>query len=82
VADLILPSGIWNKELIKQTFFNVDAHAILSTAIRGVGADTWSWEPERHDLYSVKSAYRKLYDEQCQQLIESNASSSEENIWK
>ena len=82
VADLMLPSGSWNEELIKQTFFNVDAHAILSTPIRGAGADTWSWELERHGLYSVKSAYRKLYDEQCQQMSESNASSSEENIWK
>lgn len=36
----------------------------------------------RSGLYTVRSAYQKLYDAQCQQLDEERASSSEELIWK
>jgi hypothetical protein len=52
-------------ELIKQVFVEVDAHAILSTPVRGRGEDVWAWEPERSGLYTVKSGYRQLYDDQC-----------------
>ena len=30
------------------TFFDVDAHAILSLPTRGAGDDSWAWELERH----------------------------------
>jgi hypothetical protein len=82
VADLLTPSGDWNTELIKQCFIDVDAQAILSTPARGVGSDSWAWELEKHDLYSVWSAYRCLYDDQCQALEENQASSSGDPSWK
>lgn len=82
VADLLTPSGEWNEELIKQVFVNVDAHAILSTPVRGLGDDVWAWEPEGHGLYyTVRSAYRRLCDEQCRQLEEHWASSSGDITW-
>lgn len=76
VADLLTPSGCWNAGLIKQLFVAVDAHAILSTPVSGVGDDAWAWELERHGLYSVRSAYRRLYDDHCQLPDEDFASSS------
>jgi hypothetical protein len=82
VADLLTPSGDWNAELIKQCFIDVDAQAILSTPARGVGSDGWAWELERHGLYSVRSAYRCLYDDQCQAVEENRASSSGDPSWK
>jgi len=42
VADLLTSSGVWNEELVKQTFVDVDAHGILSTQVRGHGADVWA----------------------------------------
>jgi len=82
VSDLVTPSGAWNERLIRQIFVNVDARAILSTQIRGAGDDTWAWEPERHGLYTVRSAYRKLYDELNMQTTDGLASSSGEKVWK
>jgi hypothetical protein len=76
VAELLTPSGVWNEELVKKTFVDVDAHAILSTQVRGHGVNVWAWEPERHGLYTVKLAYRILYDEQCRGLGEDQASLS------
>jgi hypothetical protein len=51
VDDLLTLSGVWNEELIKQTFINVDAQAILRTLIRDAGTDVWAWEPERHGMF-------------------------------
>jgi hypothetical protein len=82
VAELLTPSGAWNEDLIKQVFIDVDVHAILRTPIRGVGADTWAWEPERHGMYTVRSAYRRLFDEQHQRRSDGSASSSSDKTWK
>lgn len=81
VADLLTPSGAWNVELIKHVFVEVDAHAILSTPVRGRGEDVWAWEPERCGLYTVKSGYILLYDDQCKQVEEHRASSSSDITW-
>ena len=74
VSDLLLPSGGWNEDLIKQVFFNVDAQAILCTPTRGHGNDAWAWEPERHGLYTIGSAYRKLYEDNNQPVNDGGAS--------
>ena len=78
VSDLLLPSGGWNEDLIKQVFFNVDAQAILCTPTRGHGNDAWAWEPERHGLYTIGSAYRKLYEDNNQPVNDGGA--SRENV--
>ena len=81
MADLMTPSGAWNVELIKQSFAAVDAHAILSTPAKGTGPDGWAYEPERHDLYTVRSAYRRLFDDHCQQREMDQASVSGDPTW-
>lgn len=58
----------------------MDAHAILSLPTRGSGDDVWEWELEWHGLYSVRSAYRQLYDDQGQ-LLGPDASSSGDDTW-
>jgi len=50
----------WNGELINQISFPVDAEAILRTPIRFQSDDIWAWEPEKHGVYSVRSAYRLI----------------------
>jgi hypothetical protein len=69
-------------DLIRQVFFNVDARAILCTPIRGQGNDAWAWVPERHGLYMVRSAYRRLYDDNNQPVNDGGASTSDEKTWK
>lgn len=54
VSDLLIPSGSWNTELIKQLFLDVDAQAILSLPVSGVREDSWAWELKRHWNYSVR----------------------------
>lgn len=73
-ADLLTPSGGWNVELIKQTFIPVGVQAILCTPVRGMGDDSWAWEPERHGLYSVRSAYKRLCEDQYRVMDENQAS--------
>ncbi|CAD6230202.1 unnamed protein product [Miscanthus lutarioriparius] len=66
VSDLLTESGHWNEELIRESFIPVDARAILRLPVRQQGEDWWAWEPEKHGVYSVKSAYRKLATEHTQ----------------
>jgi hypothetical protein len=82
VSDLLTPSGGWNTELIKHLFADIDALAILRTPIRGAGEDSWAWEPELYGNYSVKSAYRHLYEEEWHQGDQGIASSSGDLTWK
>ena len=82
VSELITPSGAWNEEMIKHTFADIDAHAILSTPIRGTGQDIWGWEPEKHGCYSVRSAYRIVYNEHWQQAEQGRASASGDISWR
>lgn len=82
VSELLTQSGAWNEELIKQVFISIDVQAILCTPIRGAGSDTWAWEQERHGMYTVKSAYRILYDEQERQRATGEASISKNKTWK
>jgi hypothetical protein len=56
VSDLLLPNGQWNETTIKQIFIPVDAAAILRTPARPHNEDVWVWEPEKHGIYSVRSA--------------------------
>lgn len=67
VSDLMLPDGQWDEDVIKQNFVPVDAAAILRIPARPWFEDVWAWEPGRHGVYSVRSAYklldaRRIYD--------------------
>lgn len=85
VADLITASGQWNEDLVRQVFLPVDAEAILRTTIRGRGEDIWAWEPEKHGMYIVCSAYQILENQRLHMEAEQPSSSSDDvwrKIWK
>lgn len=82
VSELLTPSGGWNESLINHLFAKIDAHAILRTPVSGAGEDVWAWEPELHGIYSVKSAYRQLYDEHWHHGNQDVASASGDQTWK
>lgn len=67
VKDLFVPgTRVWNEELVRQSFVPLDAEEILKIK-PGVNmeADMEAWALERNGLYTVKSAYRLLKDEQA-----------------
>ncbi|GJN04355.1 hypothetical protein PR202_ga21898 [Eleusine coracana subsp. coracana] len=82
VSDLLTASGIWNEQLIREIFFDVDAYAILKLPVYGREADFWAWEAEKHENYSVKSAYKLLDHDQNNGNNLSDASRSSEDEWK
>jgi hypothetical protein len=74
-------SGRWNEDLIRETFLPFDVDAIMRTPVRGVGEDIWAWEPEKHGLYSVRSAYKLLHLRQQQRDDMATASTSANDTW-
>lgn len=60
VSELLTASGQWNEQRVRDIFCEFDVEAILSTPCNGHGDDFWAWELEKHGVYSVRSAYRKL----------------------
>jgi hypothetical protein len=68
-------------------FIESDVRAILKIPLGRNAEDAWAWDGEKHGLYSVKTAYRLLEDEEAQlrQFKEMGASSSVASsnpIWK
>jgi hypothetical protein len=82
VSDLLTSSGQWNADLINQIFFPVDVVAILKIPLRTSSEDCLAWEPEKHGLYSVKSAYKLLFTGRQQESGDIQASSSGDPVWR
>lgn len=85
VAELVTDDGVWNDELIRAIFVPVDATAILRIPIRQQDEDWWSWELENYGVYSVQSAYRKLYamNEQVDEMVPGGSGDESWSlIWK
>ena len=86
VSALMTDSGHWNEELIRETFIPVDAAVILQIPLRSqVDEDCWAWEPEKHGMYSVKTAYQKLEQDQQKAALPVQGCSGEQfwkEIWK
>lgn len=83
--QLLTASGAWNEELIWNCFISVDADAILKIPVTTRMTDIWSWEPEKHGIYSVKSAYKLLYNVKQEQNMAEQGTSSDDSwkrIWK
>lgn len=82
VSDLISPTGQWREDIIRQQFIPVDANAILSIPVRGRSDDLWAWEPEKHGVYSVRSAYRLLDAERIREQVVGRAGCLGNEDWK
>jgi hypothetical protein len=61
VNELLTDSGGWNEDRVREIFFSIDANAILRIPVRGREDDLWVWEPEKHGMYMVRSAYKLLH---------------------
>ncbi|CAA0837934.1 Unknown protein [Striga hermonthica] len=59
VRDLLCADGsTWDKELIEQSFSLEEANLILKTPLSRTGQkDLLHWQPHKHGLFTVKSAY-------------------------
>jgi hypothetical protein len=82
VSGLLSENGQWNEDLIMQNFIPVDAAVIMRTPTRILGEDVWAWEPEKHGVYSVKSAYRLLDKARIFNSDEQAASGSGNPCWQ
>lgn len=80
--QLLTGSGQWNEDLVRASFFGIDAEAILRIPVRGLGEDLWAWEPEKHGIYSVKSAYKLLDTMRWRQENAERAGASEDDTWR
>lgn len=82
VSELLLPGGQWDVAAIRQRFIQVDVDAILRVPATVQGNDVWAWEPEKHGVYSVRSAYRLLDQRRIRNMPSPEASVSGTEIWK
>jgi hypothetical protein len=68
--------------LSSRFFILVDVAAILCTPSRSQVEDVWAWEPKKHGVYSVRSAYRLLDRTRIRNSDVNVASVSENEVWK
>lgn len=62
VAELLTASGDWNGPLIRELFVPIDARAILRMPRARGDQDFWAWNLQKFQMYTVKSAYKLLYN--------------------
>jgi hypothetical protein len=83
VAELIDPcTGLWDEELVKQTFWSMDADIILSTPIRPDFEDYPAWFFDEKGVFSVKSAYKIYVKKHDADLDTSSGGNDESSFWK
>ena len=77
VADLLdEESGDWNAELVCQTFIAADANAIVGMPRpRALFGGFWAWDGEKNGVFSIRSAYRLLLQNNLAQNSEATSSS-------
>jgi hypothetical protein len=87
VADLLDTESVcWKEDLVRQTFIQTDAEAILKIPICGQLEDYIAWHPDNKGIFSVKSAYR-VYTQNTIDERQAGSSSGgagndwERNIW-
>jgi hypothetical protein len=73
--------GVDNEEVIQNNFIPIDAEAIMRTPMSPSNSDMWAWEPEKHGVYSVKSA-SKLLEADRVRLNIGEASSLGDVVWR
>ncbi|GJN13484.1 hypothetical protein PR202_gb00193 [Eleusine coracana subsp. coracana] len=64
-CDLLDPiTGKWDEQLVRDIFWEMDANLILSIPVRMEHDDYIAWHHDPKGLFTVKSAYHVLKDEQ------------------
>lgn len=86
VSDLFVPGTItWDERLVRKSFMTLEALEVLKIKPSArLEVDVVAWAPEKNGVYSVRSAYRMLKEDQAATAL---ASASDDNrtwsaIWK
>lgn len=53
----------WDVDRVRANFAEIDAEAILRTPV-GMGEDFWAWQPDKRGIFSVRSSYKLLIENQ------------------
>jgi len=65
VSDLLSVDGKnWDVEALENDLLHMDAQAVKRIPLGRGQDDFWAWSGERHGLYSVRSAYRLLVEQE------------------
>ena len=82
VTELMTASGQWNLQLIRDCFLRIDAEAIVRQPVGCGEHDFWAWDLENSGVYSVKTAYKRLYKNKIEGAQLQAPSSSSDGLWK
>ena len=84
VSELLDNHGAWRMDVVRDTFFPVDAEEIVKirTSPR-MGDDLLAWSPERNGHFSVRSAYRLALEDHLRStsVAASRASDGRRDVW-
>jgi hypothetical protein len=59
VSDFLAPDGTWNEQLLNRWFHQIDVDAIMQIRpSRRNAEDFIAWQPDKHGVFSVSSAYK------------------------
>jgi hypothetical protein len=80
VNELISPiTGQWDEQLVKDTFWKIDADVILATPIRDDFEDFFACHFDSKGIFTVKLAY-KLYAKKRDGLQQSSSAQDEQSM--
>jgi hypothetical protein len=65
VSELLSEDGSsWNVQALHHNLLSIDVQAMRRIPLGRQQGDFWAWSGERHDIYSVRSAYRLLVEQE------------------
>jgi hypothetical protein len=87
VQELIDPTtNQWDEQLVRESFWQIDAEVILSIAIRDDFEDFMAWQFDSKGIFLVKSAYHLYVKDRRDMIPESSNAADQglkwEKIWK
>lgn len=80
VNDLLIPGRRpWNEHLIRSTFVQPNAEAILHIPLGNIEEDVMAWAYEKFDIYTVRYAYHFISEDVDRQSQSRNTSGISSN---
>lgn len=77
VSDLIDPTtGVWDEVLVRDIFWEMDADLILTIPVKTEYEDCLAWHYDAKGIFTVKSAYHVMTDEQDRSMKKQTGESS------
>jgi hypothetical protein len=87
VHELFIPgTRCWDEHKVRQSFLAIESNEVLKIRMgTNMEQDILAWAHEKNGVYSVRSAYRLLKNDQMAKAVEKNSEaggSAEERVWK